>query len=91
MIWDTCSNISKFSSGENESMEVGAITVEYMSTVLNNAADRQFEVKGQCPIPKRSGGNIYMYRIVGVILGPNLMSFYHGYMELYRVTRKKNT
>ena len=89
MIWDTCSNISKFSSGEDESMEVGAITVEYMSTVLNNAADRQFEVKGQCPIPKRNGGNIYMYKIVN--LGPNLMSFYHGYMKLYRVTRKKST
>ena len=25
---------------EDESMEVGAITVEYMSTVLNNAADQ---------------------------------------------------
>ena len=26
-------------TGEDESMEVGAITVEYMSTVLINAAD----------------------------------------------------
>ena len=27
-------------TGEDESMEVGTITVEYMSTVLNNAANR---------------------------------------------------
>ena len=30
-----------------------------------------------------------MYKIVGTIVGPNLMSFYHGYMKLYLVTRKK--
>ena len=56
---------------------------------MNNAADRQFKGKGQCLIPKRSGGNIYMYKIVGTNVGPNLMSFYHGYMKLYRVTGKK--
>ena len=32
---------------EDESMVVGAITVEDTSTVLNNATDRQFEDKGQ--------------------------------------------
>ena len=76
---------------EDESMVVGAITLEYMSTVLNNATDRQFEDKGQCLISKRSGKNIYMCEIVGVIFGTNLMSFNHRYMKLHLVTRKKNT
>ena len=76
---------------EDESMVVGAITVEYMSTVLNNATDRQFEDKGQWLISKKIGKNIYMYEIVGVIFGPNLMSFNHRYMKLHLVTRKKNT
>ena len=76
---------------EDESMVVGAITVEDTSTVLNNATDRQFEDKGQWLISKKIGKNIYMYEIVGVIFGPNLMSFNHKYMKLHLVTRKKNT
>ena len=76
---------------EDESMVVGAIIVEYMSTVLNSATDWKFEGKGQCLISKRSGKNIYMYKIVGVIFGPTLMSFNHRYMKLHLVTRKKNT
>ena len=76
---------------EDESMVVGAITVEDTSTVLNNATDRQFEDKGQWLISKKIGKNIYMYEIVGVIFGPNLMSFNHRYMKLHLVTRKKNT
>ena len=46
-------------TGEDESMIVGAMTVEYMSTVLNNATDRHFVGKGQYLIAKRSGENIY--------------------------------
>ena len=76
---------------EDESMVVGAIAVEDTSTVLNNATDRQFEDKGQWLISKKIGKNIYMYEIVGVIFGPNLMSFNHRYMKLHLVTRKKNT
>ena len=76
---------------EDESTVVGAIIIEYMSTVLNNATHRQFEGKGQCLISKRIDKNIYVYKIVGVIFGPNLMSFNHRYMKLHLVTRKKNT
>ena len=77
-------------TGEDESMIVGAMTVEYMSTVLNNATDQHFVGKGQYLIAKRSGENIYLHKIVGVILGPNLMSFNQRYMKLHLVTRKKN-
>ena len=76
---------------KDESMVVGAIIIEYMSTVLNNATHRQFEGKSQCLISKRSDKNIYMYKIVGVIFGPKLMFFSHRYMKLHLVTRKNNT
>ena len=55
-----------------------------MSTVVNSAADRQFKGKGQCLIPKRSGGNIYMYKIVGV--GPQfnvLLSWVYEIISRY--------
>ena len=76
---------------EYESMVIGAIVVEYMSTVLNSATDWKFEGKGQYLISTRSGKNMYMHKIVGVIFGPTLMSFNHKYMKLHLVTRKKNT
>ena len=70
-------------------MEVGAITIEYMSTVVNNAADRQFKGKGQCLIPKRSGGNIYMYKIVGV--GPQFNVLLSWVYEIISRYSEKNT
>ena len=54
-------------------MDVGVITFDYLSSVLKNAADRLFEGKDQCLVPKRSGGNIYMYKIVGVMIGHSIL------------------
>ena len=44
-----------------------------MSSVLKNAADQLFEGKDQCLVPKRNGGNIYMYKILGVMIRHSIL------------------
>ena len=56
-------------------MDVGAITVEYMSSVLKNAADRLFEGKDQCLVRKKRSGNMYMHRIFVVLIGHSILHF----------------
>ena len=44
-----------------------------MFSIIKNVADRLFEGKDQCLVPKRSGGNIYMDKIVGAMIGYSIL------------------
>ena len=63
-------------TGEESSMDTGALATDFFSKKSNEASERLFEGKANFLMPKRSGGNLINYKTLGMMIGHSLL--HHG-------------
>ena len=61
-------------TGEQSSMDAGALSYDFFGALLKEASFRLLEGKEENLVPKRSGGNVTNFVILGMLVGHSLLN-----------------